>query len=59
MQEFPELEKRYWGRHFWARGYFASTVGLIDEEIIQNYIKNHNSVDVEDDTFTISIKGSK
>ena len=27
MKEFPEIEKRYWGRHFWARGYFVSSVG--------------------------------
>ena len=32
-------EKPYWGNHFWARGYFATTVG-IDEEIIRRYI-NH------------------
>ncbi len=22
QQEFPEIKKRYWGRHFWGRGYF-------------------------------------
>jgi putative transposase len=59
MQEFPELEKRYWGRHFWARGYFVSTVGTIDNETIQNYIKNHTSEDIDDYTFTITIQGSK
>ena len=27
QQEFPELQKRYWGKHFWAIGYGAwSTV---------------------------------
>ena len=31
-EEFPELRKRYWGMHIWARGYFVSTVG-IDSEI--------------------------
>src|SRR4029077_4391224 len=25
QMEFPELRKRYWGRHFWARGYFCTT----------------------------------
>ena len=39
FEEFPELKKRYWGQHFWARGYFVSTVG-IDEETIKEYIKN-------------------
>ena len=33
-----ELKKRYWGRHFWAKGYCASTVGL-DEKRIRKYVK--------------------
>ena len=32
-------EKPYWGNHFWARGYFVSTVG-IDEELIKRYVKH-------------------
>jgi len=35
---YPELKKRYWGRHFWAKGYCVSTVGL-DEEKIKKYVK--------------------
>ena len=31
-------EKPYLGNHFWARGYFVSTVG-VDEEIIKRYIQ--------------------
>ena len=26
QREFPNLKKRYWGRHFWGRGYFTTTV---------------------------------
>ena len=37
-RDFPELNKKYWGMHIWARGYFVSTVG-IDREIIKNYVK--------------------
>ena len=33
-----ELKKRYWGRHFWAKGYCVSTVGL-DEEQVRKYVK--------------------
>ena len=33
-----ELKKRYWGRHFWAKEYCVSTVGL-DEEKIWKYVK--------------------
>ena len=27
FEEFPHVKKRYWGRHFWARGYFCVTSG--------------------------------
>ena len=33
-----ELKKRYWGRHFWAKGYCVSTAGL-DEEKVCQYVK--------------------
>ena len=39
--EFPELRKRYWGRRFWARGYFCTTSGNVTNETILNYIDNH------------------
>ena len=32
-----ELTKRYWGKHFWARGYCVSTVGL-NEAQIKRYV---------------------
>jgi putative transposase len=31
-------EKPYWGNHFWARGYFATTVG-VEEKVVRRYIK--------------------
>ena len=33
--EFPDLRKRYWGQHMWARGYFCATVGAVDEATIK------------------------
>jgi len=41
QMEYPELRKRYWGRHFWARGYFCSTSGLVTDDIILQYIDKH------------------
>lgn len=41
QEEFPEIRKRYWGRHFWARGYFSSTSGNVTDEIINAYINGH------------------
>lgn len=40
QDEFPELKKRYWGQHLWARGYFCATVGTVTEEMLGNYIAN-------------------
>src|ERR1700730_7479210 len=34
QMEFPDLRKRYWGRHFWARGYFSTTSGNITDDVI-------------------------
>ncbi len=41
QQEFPELKKVYWGRHFWARGFFSATSGNVTDEVINEYINNH------------------
>jgi len=40
QQEFKELNKEYWGRHLWARGYFAATTGNVTDEILMEYIRN-------------------
>ena len=37
--EFPELEEFLWGDSFWADGYFAETVGKVDEEVVKRYIR--------------------
>ena len=41
FEEFPMLKKRYWGQHFWARGYFCATVGEMTEEMIKGYLEHH------------------
>ena len=41
QQEFPELRKRYWGRHFWGRGYFSTTSGAITDDVILQYLEKH------------------
>ena len=42
QQEFSHLNRRYWGRHMWARGYFCATVGGVTEEQIREYIERHD-----------------
>ena len=37
-------KKNFVGQHFWARGYFASTVGR-DEKVIRDYIRHQEQED--------------
>jgi putative transposase len=41
QQEFPELGKKYWGRHFWAVGYGVWSTGNITDEMVQDYLEHH------------------
>jgi len=41
-KEFPELEEFLWGDSFWADGYFAETVGSVDEEVVRRYIRQQS-----------------
>lgn len=41
QEEFPQLGKKYWGKHFWAIGYAAFSAGEITDAMIKEYIKNH------------------
>ena len=54
QEEFPELRKRYWGQHLWARGYFCATVGAVDEATIKAYIENQKW-DEDDQGFKITV----
>jgi putative transposase len=41
QQEYPELRKRYWGKHFWAIGYGAWSTGNISEKMVEEYLEHH------------------
>lgn len=41
---YGERKRNFVGQHFWARGYFVSTVGR-DEAVIREYIKNQEKED--------------
>jgi len=47
LRKFPKLEKQYWGRHLWARGYFVSTVGITDE-VIREYIQKQREDEIQE-----------
>jgi putative transposase len=41
---YGERKRNFVGQHFWARGYFVSTVGR-DEEVIRAYIRHQERED--------------
>ena len=40
LAEYKGLNREFWGRHMWARGYFVASSGHITDEIIIKYIED-------------------
>jgi putative transposase len=49
LQEDRGLNKMFWGRHFWARGYFVASTGNVTEEVIGRYIAEQGNVERDQD----------
>jgi putative transposase len=45
MQEYSGLSRQFWGRHLWARGYFAASSGNVTDEAIKAYIEAQSGED--------------
>ena len=54
FSEFPHLRKRFWGRHFWARGFFCASSGQVTDEMIKTYLEHHFEPKREDNFRTES-----
>jgi putative transposase len=44
----PDMGSKY-NRHFWARGYYVSTVGEVSEEVVRKYILEQEAEDRKED----------
>lgn len=54
LQEYSELNKKFWGQHIWTRGYFAVSSGTITDEVIMEYIQTQDEdKDKRGDEFTV------
>lgn len=51
--EFPELKKRYWGRHFWAIGFGCWSTGNITDKMVNEYLEHHRKSNNDTDSFII------
>jgi putative transposase len=49
---FAGRKRNFVGQHFWARGYFVSTVGR-DETVIREYIRQHEAEDRRQDQLSL------
>ena len=38
LSEYKELDRQFWGRHMWGRGYFVASSGNVTDEVIMEYI---------------------
>ena len=38
-KEFPDMKEFFWGESLWADGFFAETVGQVNEEVVKKYIR--------------------
>ena len=56
QMEFPEVKKKYWGCHFWGRGFFSSTSGNVTDDIINEYINSHSDAHMSDNARNISLE---
>lgn len=53
VREFRGLQREFWGRHLWARGYFVCTTGNVTDEVIKQYIELQGAVPQDDRDFKI------
>ena len=53
MRNFRELNRQFWGRHLWSRGYFVATSGNVTDEILKRYIEDQD-VESQDDDFKVT-----
>jgi putative transposase len=52
--ENPLLNKKLWGQHLWARGYFVASSGAITDEMVMDYIANQDEdAEKRGDDFTV------
>ena len=54
--EFKHIQKQYWGRHLWARGYFVASSGNVTDEVIMEYIRGQDGTEPSDggDSFRVA-----
>jgi len=53
LRDFRTLNRAFWGRHLWSRGYFVCTSGNVTDEVIEQYIATQSVEPRSDPDFKI------
>jgi putative transposase len=54
QMEYKDLNKQFWGRHLWGRGYFVASSGNVTDEVIAEYIRTQDIAEnMKPDNFNI------
>jgi putative transposase len=53
MRDFRVLDRQFWGRHLWSRGYFVATSGNVTDDTLKRYIEDQD-VEPQDDDFKVT-----
>lgn len=54
LMEYKELNKQFWGKHLWGRGYFVASSGNVTDEVIAEYIRTQDvEENMKGDNFNI------
>jgi putative transposase len=57
MMEFRHLNKEFWGRHLWGRGFFVTTSGNVTDEVIREYIRLQDAEHERPDDSSFRVEG--
>ena len=53
QEKFPALQKKYWGRHFWAIGFGCWNTGNITDKTVNDYLEHHRKSNNDTDSFIV------
>ena len=53
LRDYRRLNREFWGRHLWARGYFGCSSGNVTDDVIEEYVRMQGGESQDDPDFTV------
>ena len=45
QRDYPEVKERLWDKKFWSRGFYASSTGITQLDVVERYIQSQGKVE--------------